>query len=394
MHKYSRIFLNAIAASFAVWAFLAAFNLCGQRKLFLNEGREVLSDYWMPRMCIEQGYVGTPWGIANLRSCDKDEPIQIDERGVVRSTWYTDGTNKRYFTGWIDKVYPFFGILPLMPFPATEAGGWAWTIVAGIAFLLSLCLIAKSWWPLSLVLTAPFLFNLERGNTTWLSAALVGVFLAWWDDEKDWKCMVAAICLAAASAMKIAPVVLGLIYFSKWRWMPVIVCAIAGLTFLLLPWLLSSDGFAGLVAMIGNASRHGTTFLRASDFGIVPVWRAVRLLLGQDVTVAWPGVDVVARLTQLFGLANMMFAIRRRDYFLLVFGMILTAGNMYYYAALYLYPVLVLDMCRSKQGNCLEIFLWFILLCPIQIVLHGCSANQVLGDMALLSLFAVRAVIP
>ena len=79
----------------------------------------------------------------------------------------------------------------------------------------------------------------------------------------------------------------------------------------------------------------------------------------------------------------------------------LLAGNMYYYAALYLLPVLVLEMSsanqtikQSKQSNnaVLCAFLWLALLCPVQLVLLGRSANQVIGNVALMGLMATRLV--
>ena len=193
-------------------------GLFGQRKLFYEEFAEELSDFWMPRMCLEQGYVEHPDQYKGFVEVRTGKQIEIDECDVVRSTWYTDGGETKFITGWRDRVYPLFGILALKPFPTTRFGGYLWSAIAGLAFLASLCLISKSWWPLLLAFSMPFLFNLERGNTTWLSAAFAGVFLAWWDDEKDWKQLVAAVCLAVAGGMKVTPFALGLIYFTKWRW--------------------------------------------------------------------------------------------------------------------------------------------------------------------------------
>jgi hypothetical protein len=51
---------NILIAFFTVWAVGAALGVMGQRKLFYEEGKDELSDFWMPRMCWEQGYVGHP----------------------------------------------------------------------------------------------------------------------------------------------------------------------------------------------------------------------------------------------------------------------------------------------------------------------------------------------
>ena len=414
----------SLIALFTVWAVCAALGVMGQRKLFYQEGSEELYDYWMPRMCLEQGYVGHPEKWIGWRDVRKDKPIVVDERDVVWSDWYTDGSEKLFITGWRDKVYPKIALLPVAPFPATRVGGYLWSALAGVIFLASLCLVGRSWKPILLALSMPFIFNLERGNPVWLSAACVGVFLAWWDDESEWKSMVAAGCLAVAAALKIVPCVLGIIYFTKWRWKPVLFSGAFAAALVFVPWFFDRDGFAALAAMVRNASEHSEFVLRASDFGLIELWRTARVVLGLDVTSPWPGMMVVARLSQLLGLVALIFGAKRRDYLLLVGGMMLLAGNMYYYAMLYVLPVLVIELFSRGEGGegeefsrveCVdrvegevvkvkaegeerkwwiwvELGLWLALLSPLQVVVLGHSANQVIGNVALMGLMGIRLV--
>ena len=398
----------ALVVMFAVWAAAALLGVLGQRKLFYEEGGEELYDYWMPRMCWEQGYVGHPEKWIGWRDVRKDKPIVVDERDVVWSDWYTDGSEKLFITGWRDKVYPKIALLLVAPFPATRVGGYLWSALAGVIFLASLCLVGRSWKPILLALSMPFIFNLERGNPVWLSAACVGIFLAWWDDESEWKSMVAAGCLAVAAAMKIAPCVLGVLYFTKWRWKPVLFSGAFAAALVFVPWFFDRDGFAALAAMVRNASEHSEFVLRASDFGLIELWRTARVVLGLDVTSPWPGMMVVARLSQLFGLVALIFGAKRRDYLLLVGGMMLLAGNMYYYAMLYVLPVLVIELFgrgdrvegeevkvkaegeERKWWIWIELGLWLALLSPLQVVLLSHSANQVIGNVALMGLMGIR----
>jgi hypothetical protein len=366
-------------------------------------------------MCWEQGYVGHPEQWTGWRDVRKGKPIEIDERDVVWSDWYTDGSEKLFITGWRDKVYPKIALLPVAPFPVTRVGGYLWSALAGVIFLASLCLVGRSWKPILLALSMPFIFNLERGNPVWLSAAAVGVFLAWWDDECEWKSMVAAGCLAVAAAMKIVPCVLGIIYFTKWRWKPVLFSGAFAAALVFVPWFFDRDGFAALAAMVRNASEHSEFVLRSSDFGLVELWRTARVVLGLDVTSPWPGMMVVARLSQLLGLVALMLGAKRRDYLLMVGGMLWAAGNMYYYAMLYLLPVLVIELFGRGEGerwrsggvvsggveelsrvegkrwrNGIEVVLWLALLSPLQVVVLGHSANQVIGNVALMGLMGIR----
>jgi hypothetical protein len=115
-------------------------------------------------------------------------------------------------------------------------------------------------------------------------------------------------------------------------------------------------------------------------------------------------MKAVAILSQLIGVAVLVVGAKRRDYLLMVGGMLWAAGNMYYYAMLYLLPVLVIEMFSRKErkdrkdGNekgslmWIELGLWLALLCPVQLVLLGHSANQVIGNVALMGLMATRLV--
>ena len=440
----------SLVALFSVWAVCAALGVMGQRKLFYQEGSEELSDYWMPRMCLEQGYVGHPEKYAGLTFAKDGRPVEIDDIDVLWSDWYTDGEKTWFITGWRDRVYPLFGILPLKPFPATRLGGYMWTSLAGIVLLAFLCLIAKSWWPLVLGLSMPFIFNFERGNTTWLSAAFLGMFLAWWDDEKEWKRLVAAACLAVAGAMKVTPFAMGAIYFTKWRWRSVLLCGFLSVVFVFVPWFFVQGGMAELSAMVGNAAAQSQFMQRASDVGLVQLWRTFRIVTGQCVQEVWPGMKAVAILSQLIGVAVLVVGAKRRDYLLMVGGMLWAAGNMYYYAMLYLLPVLVIELFsrnhlrrgyggqeerkdlnheihgihekgrphrdplssvlrrlsfllpmtnfsraervddKKKLLIWIELGLWLALLSPVQLVLLGHSANQVIGNLSLLGLMLFR----
>ena len=178
------------------------------------------------------------------------------------------------------------------------------------------------------------------------------------------------------------------------------VAAIAFLVLFIVPWLFVKDGFAAVPIMMKNAAHHADFVLRTADFGFIQLWRAVRVALGQGVGEPWAGMYLVGRLSQLFGLVALVFGARRRDYLLLVGGMLFAAGNMYYYAALYLFPVLLMsdevglarDSLRASPfaSAAVSLVLWFAILCPLQLMLLGHSANANLCNSALLALMLLR----
>ena len=124
-------------------------------------------------------------------------------------------------------------------------------------------------------------------------------------------------------------------------------------------------------------------------------------------------MKAVAILSQLIGVAMLVVGAKRRDYLLMVGGMLWAAGNMYYYAMLYLLPVLVIELFgrvervdrvegeevkvkaegeEKKWWIWIELGLWLALLSPLQVVVLGHSANQVIGNVALMGLMGIHLV--
>ncbi len=412
-----KYFLWLLIGAAVVWAVLASADTAGQRKLFFAEGNEELYDYWMPRMCLEQGYKTAKcvdWDMDDKDAAQLGYPPE-EEGCISLSGWYRTRSGARLFiTGSVDKVYPAFALLPLKFFPQTRGGAYCWTIFAGLLFLASLVLCARSrdrriascFWPLAFACSMPFIFNFERGNPVWLSAAAVGVFLAWWNSDSPCRRRWAAIGLGVAAVLKIAPAVLGVLYLAEWftcsrvmdekdvraqrRQIGIDIAWSAGTAIVLFfgAWLFVPEKFAALPMMLQNAAHHADTVRRQADFGLIALWRAVRIFFGQDIRSVWSGMIAVWNLSQLGGAAVLLWGAWKRDYLLLIGGMLLAAGNMYYYAALYLLPVFVLQC----PAGLLRLALWFTILCPLQLVVAGHSGNVVLCNLSLYALLALHLV--
>ena len=86
-----KLIFVCLAGLFVFWAGAAALGMFGQRKLFYGEGSEELYDFFSPRMCLEQGYVGHLEKYQGLIHAKTHAPIVIDDIDVLLSDWYTDG---------------------------------------------------------------------------------------------------------------------------------------------------------------------------------------------------------------------------------------------------------------------------------------------------------------
>jgi len=92
----------------------------GQGQLF-QPGSYEISDFWMPKMCLENGYASD---------------------GHMESGWHITDDGSEYITGDFDKVYPAFALLPLKLFPSTRMGGWTWAVLAAALYVCVLVICA------------------------------------------------------------------------------------------------------------------------------------------------------------------------------------------------------------------------------------------------------------
>ena len=376
MDRVSRMLLAVLFAAELIWLPLAVAGRGGQRCFFEEGFSDLFGDFWMPRICLRDGYTPT--------------------EAVEKSGWQ-DGV---YKVAAIDRCYPPLAMLPLRPFPATDGGALCWAVISAILFMLAMaiparrCLAALAVVPLSM----PFVFNLERANTIWISAACVGVFLSWYDSEDRPKRTVAALALSVAAVFKISPALLGILYFNTRRGIAVREISLSAAVGVLLffgGFLFVPDGLGGMGAMLSNAATNGGSYGRCTYFGLVPLWRAVRVLAGQDCSSPWPGLMAVMRISQVIGLGFALVGCIRRDRLLATVGMLVAAGNMLYYGMLYLAPVFAFwtaEGDRRPAVRGIEALLWFAVFCPLQFVVGGRAVNGMLGSVAVMSLVVMRLV--
>ena len=379
MDRAARTLLAALLAVELAWLAFAVAGRGGQRELFNDCGRDLFGDFWMPRICLRDGY--TP------------------SKPVEKSGWNGGG----YEVAAFDRCYPPLAMLPMRPFPATHGGALCWAIASAVLFMLAMLVPARRGLRALAILplSMPFLFGLERANTVWISVACVGVFLSWYESEVRWKRVSAALALSVAAVLKISPALLGVLYFNTRSGVAVreiLLSATAAVLLFFGGFLFVPDGFGGLGAMLSNAAANADMYSRSTDFGLLPVWRAVRVLAGQDCTAPWAGMAAVLRISQAIGFAVLLRGCVLRDRMLVVGGMLMAAGNMLYYGMLYLAPVFLFwvaaDARRGAAVRCAEALLWFAILCPLQIVVAGHPANGLLGAVAVLALIALHLVVP
>ena len=242
-----------------------------------------------------------------------------------------------------------------------------------------------------------------RGNPSGWSFALVCVFLFWYRADGVARRMAAAVALGAATSLKVAPCLFGVLYLAEAMqsrripWREIAVSALSALLLTFLPFVF----FGGLDAIpqwISNASANAG-FYSVDN----PIWglaaMANHVIDSKEISLpcigrfAWATRAIAAMLV-----VAVVFA--RTDYRrLLYIGAAMALLTYHDYGGAYLIPAFMAWLCEVKgsHGRCsgvallLELVAWFFILTPLQIP-NPCfsgSLNVMLQNESLFVLLVV-----
>lgn len=111
----------------------------------------------------------------------------------------------------------------------------------------------KSLLSLSLLLSGPFLFTLERGNIILLSFLFLLIFIQFYNADKKYIRFLSYIALAISASIKIYPALFGIMILNKKRYKEALITVILGILFFLLPFW-AFGGFNSFLNMLHGIS--------------------------------------------------------------------------------------------------------------------------------------------
>lgn len=223
-----------------------------------------------------------------------------------------------------------------------------------------------------MVLTMPFAAGPLRGNPSAWAAGSLFVYLAWFDAEKQWKRMVAAGALGLAVALKITPVVCGLLYLrgclftpEKWPKEEMIVGAMSFVMLFAVPFMFFG-GPNEVDAWLENALANAEHYSRVADFGLVPVVASLRRFM------PYQALGLAVRLTTVVAVLFCLVSCFARRFYhaLTLLGAALVFLCHHDYGLVYLLPAFACWMCEVRPGGemrwldtwvlSLEALMWFL----------------------------------
>lgn len=122
---------------------------------------------------------------------------------------------------------------------------------------------------ISLLFSGPMLFAIERGNIIIVSALAVAVYIFYYDSSCKLKKEIALVSLAVATAIKLSPLILGVLLIYKKDWWAIGRLVVYGLIFMVPPFFLFNGGINNISQMISNIRLWFLYYPDTTGIGIV-----------------------------------------------------------------------------------------------------------------------------
>lgn len=302
-----------------------------------------------------------------------------------------------------DVCYTALAYVVAKLFAANVIGGAIFTGIGWLLFLIACWVLLRSRQVsggalpviMAFAVCSPMLYAIEWGNPIVYAAAGVVLWMAWRNDQSPRKRACAAVALAVAVVLKIAPVVFAFDYLFRrerdWKGMAWFVGACLILFFM--PWI-AWGGWAGLSSWFSNAAANARHYVHKGAWGAVPIGRTVRVLLHQDVSQAWSGIGCERVASVVLGSVGLVCGLVSRKEYVRLLGLtsalLLIPGNMHFYTGIYLIPICILwtfqQSTEERWQRWGKMICWFVVFCPMQIPCGTGCLNHPLANLAFLYL--------
>ena len=307
---------------------------------------------------------------------------------------------------WHDSNYVALGRMLFVLFPYSKCGAIAFTLISCLLYFLATAAFAQSrklpiaWVIVATACTSTFISTVERGNSIIVSAAAVVLFLAWFDNDVKWKRTLAAVALAFAGVSKVSPALLGFLYFMKWQWREMAICAVAALLLFFVPFFFPGyGGMDGICQWFMNAKANSQYYALFGAYGFPKLMYGVHNVLSTvGIHGEAKGVVAVRPFSQIFGIVVFLVSFFQRKLpvrvFLVVAALLIAPGNQHGYCGLYLVPVMFWLMATERRWwlSLMVPMMFFAFVFPVSIIAAVCGMAQNVLLMFLAAYFGLKSV--
>jgi len=239
------------------------------------------------------------------------------------------------------------------------------------------------------------IYNIDRANTIILAVAFLWLFLLFYRDENPVYRHLAFIGLAVSTALKVYPVIFGVLLLYEKRWKDAAWTIFYGLLAVFLPFLFFKEGFSAIPNLIYNVTLNSKKYYGGS-FSIVsnhifdttkvmPIGFAIaKVLMALVIVLAWKQKNFWKQIL------------------LLTCALLLTPTHSGYYCGLYLFIPLIFFFNEEEHDNLdwLYLILFILSISPLQFqitlpktgIFRREFNNFMLQNMAVIAMYFILIV--
>lgn len=251
----------------------------------------------------------------------------------------------------------------------------------------------------SVVVSAPVLSTLERGNHVLLSFLLLAIFFFLMDSKNKVAREIAIISLALAAALKLTPALAGILLLFQKRWKESIRCAIWGVLLFVLPMFAFEGGALNFGYFIRNSiesAQNHSIFEGVSFSSVLYSYFADVMGLKISEDSAQTAFSIINYVICAGLLVGAVFFPKKWQKVLAVSLVVISIqGHAGDYCSLYLIPSMILFLNERKRSifDPVILFAFLCFMLPYQFIVLGRAINARTGMLILLIYFIVATII-
>lgn len=249
-----------------------------------------------------------------------------------------------------------------------------------------------------LLFSSIFLFTIERGNLIILTVAGINYFLVFYDSESKWLQRLGLFCLCFAAALKIYPVLFGVLLLVEKRYKDIALCVLCGLILTFVPFLFFKHGLSNVPRLLENVRVSSEVYgaVTKYQFGIRPIVIVLTRKFGLSDSASSVFMVSSRIFTWLLALVSIVLSyVEKRKWLqvaLLSLTIVLLPTNSFFYTGMYLIPFIILYINNNNSLSWEDYFIVLLLALifnPIQIMHNSLNVSMLFANICCILLWGL-----
>jgi hypothetical protein len=238
-----------------------------------------------------------------------------------------------------------------------------------------------------------FIYSLERANIIFFAVLFLGIFLFFYKSTDPVLREIAYLALACATALKVYPVVFGILILKDRRWFAAIRTMLYGIAAFFLPFFFFYGGLSNFKQLLSNVEENSIFYLFVTPsyrLGWLPLFLCTNI----DFSNYQSWINFGNILMLIAVILSFFMKSQWKTVTLLTCAIITSPINSAYYCGLFLFAAIILFL-NENEHSCFDIIyllLFIVVLNPFQFIANGEAITIFVANCSLLCLYLLLLI--